>query len=195
MIPPLHVVTDDAVVARADWVAVAAEVMEAGGPLLALHLRAPAAPGLAVYRWAEALRARTSGALLLVNDRVDVALATGADGVHLGRRGLAVADVRALLGPGRWIGQSVRSAEDAEPGADFLLVGNVFPTASHPGRPGIGTGGLAGDPPRIAIGGVTPGRVAELRRAGARGVAAIRGIWDAPRPAEAVASYLQEWQG
>lgn len=195
MIPPLHVVTDDAVVARPGWVDVAAEVMEAGGPLLALHLRALAAPGLAVFRWAEALRARTSGALLLVNDRVDVALAVDADGVHLGRRGLPPADARALLGPGRWIGQSVGRADEAEPGADFLLVGNVFPTASHPGRPGIGTAGLVGDPPRIAVGGVTPGRVAELRRAGARGIAAIRGIWDAPRPAEAVASYLKEWQG
>lgn len=195
MIPPLHVVTDDAVVARPDFPRVAAEVMQAGGPLLALHLRAPAAPGLAVYRWAEALRACSSGAVLLVNDRVDVALAVDADGVHLGRRGLTLADARALLGPDRLIGVSVGSADEAEPGADFLLVGNVYATASHPGRPGIGTGGLAGDPPRIAIGGVTPERVAELRRSGANGVAAIRGIWDAPRPAEAVRGYLKEWQG
>lgn len=195
MIPPLHVVTDDAVVARPEFLSRAAEVMEAGGPVLALHLRAPSAPGLAVYRWAEALRAVTSGAVLLVNDRVDVALAVDADGVHLGRRGLAVADARALLGPARLVGVSVGSAEEAEPGADFLLVGNVFATASHPGRPGIGTDGLAGDPPRIAIGGVTPERVAELRRAGAHGIAAIRGIWDAPRPDEAVRSYLKEWQG
>ncbi len=195
MIPPLHVVTDDAVVARPGFVRVAAEVMEAGGPLLALHLRAPAAPGLAVYRWAEALRPLTAGALLLVNDRVDVALAVDADGVHLGRRGLAPTDARALLGPGRLIGQSVHAAPEAEPGAGFLLVGNVFPTASHPGRAGIGTAGLAGDPPRVAIGGVTPERVAELRRAGAAGIAAIRGIWDAPRPAAAVESYLKEWRG
>jgi thiazole tautomerase (transcriptional regulator TenI) len=124
-----------------------------------------------------------------------VALAVGADGVHLGRRGLPPADARALLGSGRWIGQSVRTPADAEPGADFLLVGNVFATASHPGRPGIGTEGLAGDPPRIAIGGVTPERVAELRQASAQGVAAIRGIWDAPRPAAAVESYLKEWRG
>jgi thiamine-phosphate pyrophosphorylase len=189
------VVTDDAVVARPDFVGVAAEVMEAGGPLLALHLRAPAACGLAVYRWAEALRACSSGALLLVNDRADVALAAGADGVHLGRRGLSVGDARGLLGPARLIGVSVGSVVEAEPGADFLLVGNVYPTASHPGRAGIGTSGLAGDPPRIAIGGVTPERVAELRRAGARGIAAIRGIWDAPRPAKAVRSFLKEWQG
>ena len=195
MIPPLHVVTDDAVVARPDFVAVAAQVMEAGGPLLALHLRAPAATGLAVYRWAEALRARTAGAALLVNDRVDVALAVDADGVHLGRRGLPAADARPLLGADKLIGLSVGSADEAEPGADFLMVGNVYPTASHPGRPGRGTAGLAGDPPRIAIGGVTVERVGELRRAGAHGIAAIRGIWDAPRPAEAVRGYLKEWQG
>ena len=198
-LPPLHVVTDDATLARPDFLRAAAEVIHAGGPMLALHLRAPSASGLAVYRWAEALRTATreAGALLLVNDRVDVALAVDADGVQLGRRGLLVADARALAGPERLVGVSVHAPEDDADGADFLLAGNVYPTESHPGRPGIGIAGLARFPrgALVAIGGVTPGRVAELREAGVRGVAAIRAVWDAPGPARAVRSFIKEWQG
>ncbi|MBD0320552.1 MAG: thiamine phosphate synthase [Gemmatimonadetes bacterium] len=91
----------------------------------------------------------------------------------------------------------MRAPEDAAYGADFLLAGNVYPTESHPGRPGIGVAGLAGfhEGALVAIGGVTPGRVAELRDAGVRGVAAIRAVWDAPSPARAVRSFIKEWQG
>lgn len=198
-LPPLHVVTDDATLARPDFLRAAAEVVHAGGPMIALHLRAPSASGIAVYRWAEALRmaTREAGALLLVNDRVDVAVAVDADGVQLGQRGLIAADARALAGPERLIGVSVHAGEDAGGDADFLLVGNVYATDSHPGRPGIGTAGLAsfGRSALVAIGGVTPGQVAELREAGVRGVAAIRAVWDAPSPARAVRSFIKEWQG
>ena len=199
-LPPLHVVTDDATAARPDFLRIAAEVVAEGGPSIALHLRAPLANGLAVYRWAEALRTltRDAGALLLVNDRVDVALAVDADGVQLGRRGLMVADARRVAGAERLIGVSVHtSAEmDEARGADFVLVGSVYATASHPGRAGMGVQGLAAFAglPLVAVGGVTPERVAELREAGVRGVAAIRGVWDAPSPARAVRSYLKEWK-
>jgi thiamine-phosphate pyrophosphorylase len=196
-LPPLHVVTDDTVAARPDFLRAARRIAEEGGPAVALHLRAPSAPGFAVYGWAEALRAitRDAGALLLVNDRVDVALAVDADGVQLGRRGLTAADARALAGAERWIGVSVHAPDEAQAEADFLLAGNVYATASHPGRAGIGPAALAGyASPVIAIGGVTPERVAELRAAGARGVAAIRGVWDAPDPARAVRGYLREWR-
>ncbi|HEY0151485.1 MAG TPA: thiamine phosphate synthase [Longimicrobium sp.] len=202
-LPPLHVVTDDAAAARPDFLRAAAEIVAEGGPSIALHLRAPSANGLAVYRWAEALRrlTRAVGALLLVNDRVDVALAVDADGVQLGRRGLRVADARRLAGAERLVGVSVHTSaevdEAREGGADFVLVGNVYATGSHPGRAGIGVGALAAFAglPLVAIGGVTPERVAELRDAGVQGVAAIRGVWDAPSPARAVRSYLKEWMG
>jgi thiamine-phosphate pyrophosphorylase len=202
-LPPLHVVTDDATAARPDFLRAAAEFVAEGGPLIALHLRAPSANGLAVYRWAEALRTltRDAGALLLVNDRVDVALAVDADGVQLGRRGLHVADARRLAGAERLVGVSVHTSAEVEEaregGADFVLVGNVYATDSHPGRAGMGVEALAAFAglPLIAIGGVTPERVAELRDAGVRGVAAIRGVWDAPSPARAVRSYLKEWMG
>ena len=199
---PLHVVTDDATAARPDFLRAAAEVAAAGGPLIALHLRAPSANGVAVYRWAEELRALTheAGALLLVNDRVDVALAVDADGVQLGRRGLHAADARRLAGAERLVGASVHTSAEMEGaregGADFVLVGNVYATGSHPGRAGMGGHALAAFAglPRIAIGGVTPERVGELREAGVQGVAAIRGVWDAPSPARAVRSYLEEWR-
>ncbi|HEX2206615.1 MAG TPA: thiamine phosphate synthase [Longimicrobium sp.] len=205
-IPPLHVITSDAVVARDDFLAQARRIIEAGGPFLSFHLRAPHASGRRLYEMARALRDPVYAAdgWLLVNDRVDVALAAGADGVHLGARGLRAADARRLLGPDHLMGVSVHSAEEARAahadGADFVLAGTIWETPSHPGRPGGGAALLreiAGSiqRPAVAIGGVTPERVAEARAAGAWGMAVIRGVWDAPDPAAAVDAYLKHWKG
>jgi thiamine-phosphate pyrophosphorylase len=203
-VPLLHAVTDDAVMARAGFLERAGEVLAAGGARVALHLRAPAATGRAVHDVATRLAelAAGTGALLLVNDRVDVALAAGAHGVQLGRRSLSVADARRLVGAGMLIGASVHDADEAREaageGADFLLAGAVYPTTTHPGEPGggfrlmefVSVLGL----PVVAIGGVTPERAGELRRAGAAGMAAIRGVWDAPSPGDAVQRYIEAWQ-
>jgi thiamine-phosphate pyrophosphorylase len=202
-IPLLHAVTDDAVVARAGFLERAGEVLAAGGTDVALHLRAPGASGRTLYGLAARLAelAAGTGSLLLVNDRVDVALAV-AHGVQLGRRSLPVGDAWRLIG-GRWpIGASVHDADEARDaaaaGADFLLAGAVYPTGTHPGRPGAGVRlieSVAGlGIPVIAIGGVTPERAGELRRAGAAGMAAIRGIWGAPSPADAVQRFIEAWQ-
>ena len=203
-LPVLHAVTDAAVVARGDFLRRARRAMEAGGADLAVHLRAPGAGGRQLFDLARALVmiARKTGSALLVNDRVDVALAVDADGVQLGRRSLDAADARRLLGAGKWAGASVHSAEDAreaaEGGADFLVAGPVFATPSHPESPGAGTG-LIGEltsfgRPVIAIGGITPARAAELRDAGAAGMAAIRGIWDTRSTGAAVRRYLEAWR-
>jgi thiamine-phosphate diphosphorylase len=195
-IPPLHVVTDDAVVAREDFLGVAERIIEAGGPLLVFHLRAPRASGRRMYELARALRDPVIGAdgWLIVNDRVDVAVAAGADGVQLGARGLSPADARRLLGLDDLLGVSVH-AEDAgraaqADGADFVLAGTIWQTPSHADRRGAGTGLVreiaALGIPTIAIGGVTPQRAA--------GVAVIRGIWDDPDPAAAVSEYLKHWK-
>ena len=200
-LPPLHVVTDDAVLGRADFADAARDVLAAGGPRLALHLRGPGSSAARLHDLAVALleHARRSGALLLVNDRVDLALALPLDGVQLGERSLPVAVARRLLGP-RWIGRSVHGApaalEGKEGGADFLVVGTVFASASHPEREPAGPAriremrGLV-DLPLLAIGGVTPGRVAEVLEAGASGAAVLSGVWDAPEPPRAVEGYLQ----
>jgi thiamine-phosphate pyrophosphorylase len=202
-IPLLHAVTDDAGVARAGFLERAGEVLAAGGTNLALHLRAPGASGRRLYDLAARLAelAAGSGSLLLVNDRVDVALAV-ACGVQLGQRSLSAGDAWRLIG-GRWpIGTSVHDGDEAREaaaaGADFLLAGAVYPTDTHPGRPGAGVRLIesvaALGIPVIAIGGVTPERAGELRRAGAEGMAAIRGLWDAPSPADAVHRYIEAWQ-
>lgn len=204
-IPPLHVVTDDAVVARGDFLRVAERIIQAGGPLLVFHLRAPRASGRRMYELARALRDAGIGydARLVVNDRVDVAVAAGADGAQVGGRGLAPADARRVLGPDGLLGVSVHAVDEARvaqaEGADFVLAGTIWQTPSHPDRRGAGIGlvreiAVLGIP-TIAIGGVTPERAAEAREAGAAGVAVIRGIWDAPDPAAAVSEYLKHWKG
>ena len=147
---------------------------------------------------ASALRpaAEEVGALLLVNDRVDVALAAGVDGVQLGGRSLPVAAVRALRSDLR-IGASIHGVTDARgaEGADFLVLGTIWASESHPGREGAGLGQVRSvvesvDVPVIAIGGVTPRRAAAALAAGASGVAVLRGVWDDDEPARAAAEYL-----
>jgi thiamine-phosphate diphosphorylase len=204
MIPPLHVVTDDAVVARADFAERAGEVLAAGGAGVALHLRAPRASGRRMHEMAARLMeiARATGSLLVVNDRVDVALAAGAGGVQLGRRAITIADARRLVRGRVWIGASVHSVaegrEAADGGADWLLAGPVYATASHPDQRGAGLGLIeaiaALCPPVIAIGGVTTEQVDDVAQAGAAGVAAIRGIWGHPSPASAARALIEAWQ-
>ncbi|HYJ78234.1 MAG TPA: thiamine phosphate synthase [Longimicrobiaceae bacterium] len=140
--------------------------------------------------------------LVLVNKRADVALAAGADGVQLGGRSLDPADARRLLGAGKWVGASVHSAAEARAaaaaGAGFLLAGPVFATPSHPGSEGGGAALIEElvrcGRPVVAIGGVTPARLAALRSAGAAGIAAIRGIWEPRSTGAAVRRYLEAWQ-
>lgn len=202
-LPRIHVVTDDAVLARDGWQDVATRVLDAGGADVALHLRGARTGPRALLSLATRLspHARRTGSALLVNDRIDVALVAEVDGVHLGGRSLPPEKARALLGPGAWIGVSrhdAREAADAaREGADYVFLGTIFETVSHPGAPGLGISGLeeavksAGRLPILGIGGIGPGRVAEVVGAGAHGVAAIRGIWDARDPVAAVRRYLE----
>jgi thiamine-phosphate pyrophosphorylase len=135
---------------------------------------------------------RTGGAWIVVNDRADVALAAGADGVHLGSRGAPVERVRALNAA--WIiGRSVHEGEALAPHrtAAYLIFGSVFPTVSKPGAEPAGLDALrvavAGTAvPVVAIGGITPARAAECYRAGAAGVAAIGVFLPAGRTPDAL---------
>lgn len=201
-VPVLHVVTDDGVLARPGFLDAAGEVLGAGGGAVALHVRGPGTTGGGLYALVRALAdpASRAGACLVVNDRVDVALAAGADGAHLGMRSLPVVEARRILGPRAWLGCSVHDEEEADraasEGVDWAFAGHVYETPSHLGRPGLGAEGLAAlcravpGVPVVAIGGITPRRVAEARGAGAWGVAVIRGVWEAPDPARAVGDYL-----
>jgi thiamine-phosphate pyrophosphorylase len=132
---------------------------------------------------------RPSGALVVVNDRLDVALAAEADGVHLGADDLAVADARRLA-PGLVVGATCRSRAEvvaaAAAGADYAGFGPVFASGSKAGLPApVGVPAVreaAGVLPLVAIGGITAATAGEVRAAGAAGVAVIGAIWRHPDP-------------
>lgn len=198
-VPVVHAVTSDEIVARPDFLDVACGVMGLLGARGALHLRAPRLGAAALMELAEALAAaqRITGAWLVVNDRVDVALAVCARGAQLTSRSLLTADARHAA-PELALGASVHSvaegAESARAGADWLVVSHPFAPASTEG----GSGGsmlvewLAASTtvPLIAIGGIRPQHCRALRMAGVHGVAVIRGIWDAPNAERAASDYL-----
>lgn len=134
-------------------------------------------------------------AAVLVNDRIDVALASGADGVHLRGDAMPASRVRSVAREGFLIGRSVHSAAEAreaekDGGAEYLIFGTVFPSRGKPpGHPVAGVDGLrevcgAVRLPVIAIGGIETSRVGEAARAGAAGVAAIGMFADAARRGE-----------
>jgi len=196
-VPRLHLVTDPEVCPFDRLLALLPDLVAAG--VDAVHVRARdrgAGELLAVAQVAR--RAIVPPAVLLVNDRVDIALLSEADGVQLPERGLPPEDARRLLGRGRLVGCSVHSVSAAEraarAGADFLLFGNVYETASKPGRAAAGLEALqavarAVPRPVVAIGGITPERVPAVLAAGARGVAVIRGILAAADPVAAVHAF------
>lgn len=141
---------------------------------------------------------RPYDARVLVNDRLDVALASGADGVHLGADDLAVADARRLA-PGLVVGATCRSRAGAEAaaaeGADYAGFGPLFATTSKAGLPApLGPDAVraaAGVLPLVAIGGLTAATAADARSAGAHGVAVIGAIWRQPDPVAAAKEIVQ----
>lgn len=145
---------------------------------------------------------RTARAACIVNDRVDVALAVGADGAHVGLSDLPVAAARRLLGPGAILGASAytlaEAAAAAEAGAGYVGVGPCYLTATKAGLPEpVGPEGLAVvargvGVPVVAIGGVTPGRVPELIAAGAYGIAVISAISGAADPGAATRKFVAQ---
>jgi thiamine-phosphate pyrophosphorylase len=145
---------------------------------------------------------RRHGRLLAVNDRADVALAAGADVLHLGQDDLPVPVARQILGSGPLIGRSSHSPAQAdaaavEPGVDYFCAGPVWTTPTKPGRPATGPGLLAhvarSEPARpwFAIGGISLGRLDQVLAAGATRVVVVRAITEAADPAAAVESFTR----
>jgi thiamine-phosphate pyrophosphorylase len=200
-LPRLHAITDEAVLADAD-VGIRAAAIAAIGPAAALHVRARQSPAAFLAKSATRFMSLASPAeaAVIINARPDVARAVGAQGVQLGVGDLATADARGVFGSG-WIGRSVHNLEEAQgavaDGADYLLVGPVFETETHPGRPALGLAALAAiaelGPPVIAIGGVTSERAASVHQAGVWGVAAIRSLWHVADSYAAAVSLLAPW--
>ena len=195
------IVITDSVLARPREVAdVVDAALRAGAP--AVQLREKTLPPRDLLSLATHLRAatRAAGALFFVNDRLDLALAVGADGVHLGPEDLPVAAARALAPPPFLIGYSADDPSEAQAavasGADYVGCGTVFPTRTKAGPgPTTGLDGLAMivravDAPVVAIGGITAARAPGIFRTGAAGCAVVSAVMAAPDPGRTVKEFL-----
>jgi len=188
--PTLSLVTDHSYATTRSLATLVAAAVLGGVDLV--QLREKDLPGGDLLTLATDIRESTAGgkALFIVNDRVDVALAADADGVQLGENAMSVDAVRRIA-PKLFIGRSVHSVEGAREaevqGADFLVVGTIFPTGSkvdiEPAGPGLLERiATSVSLPFLAIGGVTSRNVSQVMAAGATGAAVISAILGAPDP-------------
>ncbi|HTX44804.1 MAG TPA: thiamine phosphate synthase [Solirubrobacteraceae bacterium] len=139
------------------------------------------------------------GALLIINDRPDLAVAAGADGVHIGQDDMPVANAREIVGPERIVGLSTHTPGqiDAAGGVDYIGVGPVNETPTKPGRPAVGLelvryAAANARVPFFAIGGIDPETVAAVRAAGAERVAVVRALVEAGDPGDVARELRQE---
>ncbi|SES26471.1 thiazole tautomerase (transcriptional regulator TenI) [Salisediminibacterium halotolerans] len=198
MINGMHVISDGRQ-SLAEWLSICRSCEEAAA---VFHLREKERPAGVIAEWIEAYR--TAGlplAKLRVNDRVDAAWLAGIKQVQLPQQGLSPGTVKAGL-TGMYVSVSVHSLTEAlqaeREGADEVLFGHVFSTDSKRGLASRGPEQLAEiaanlSIPVVAIGGITPENIADVRDAGAAGAAVLSGITSAPDPEEAVKSYQKRW--
>jgi len=203
MDPSLYVVLDRTAARGRDL----EEILEAAaaGGCRMVQLREKAWPSGRLWPLAERLRARAreAGVTFIVNDRVDLALALGADGVHLGQEDLPAGPARALLRPRMILGISTHSVEQARAaqaaGADYVAVGSMFATTTKADFELVGpqlVRKLRGDitVPLVGIGGITADNVHEVISAGADGVAVISAVCAAADPQQAAARFIDRIQ-
>jgi len=196
----LCLVTDRTGTRDRDLVEVVAACLAAGLP--AVEVREKDLPVTEVAALCRRIRALRPAPFLIVNDRVDVALAVGAQGVQRTHASLAVDELRVVADKRVRVGASVHSLEDARDaaarGADWLFFGPVYDTPSKrrygapQGLAALERVASAVNIPVVAIGGITPDRVADVRRAGARGVAVISAILFADDPGAATKRFLDQ---
>jgi len=201
----LIVITDRSAAAPRNVVEVVKAALAAGAPAIQLRDKSASArelheAGSALLPWA-----READALFFVNDRVDVALALGADGVHVGPDDLPVARVRAAAPAAFLIGTSTDDPEVArelaEDGADYLGCGTVYPTTSKPdagdviGLDGLDRVARAVSVPVVGIGGIDASGSAAVAGTAASGVAVIAAVMGAADVAEAVRALMEPWKG
>ena len=204
-LPRLHVIAGDEVLGVADFRERLVGLVAVGGDRMAVHLRARAMSAARLFEVATgAVEVGRAGATpVLVNDRLDVALVVGAGGVHLREDSMGPGEVLEVVGEGGrgfMVGRSIHAPGQAGAlagsGVDYLVLGSVYETASHPGGRPIGAGAVAeaavmATVPVLAIGGVGPGQVSELLARGAHGVVVKSGVWGAEDPPGAVSRYLE----
>jgi thiamine-phosphate pyrophosphorylase len=197
----LYLITDRNQTAGRELPAVVADALTGG--VRCVQLREKDLPSRQLFELAQRLRTltREHGARLLINDRIDIAQAVGADGVHIGAGSLPVAEVRRLLGPELLIGYSAHAVDEALlaecAGADFVTFGPVYATPSklQYGQP-LGGARLTEAArslriPVFALGGVNLSTISEVMATGCHGAALISGVLSAADPHRA-AVYLLE---
>ena len=180
----LYAIVDLGYVAEADAVDVAAALLEGGADLL--QLRAKGHDTMTIQRVAENLipLCRAAGVPFILNDFPALALELGADGVHIGQDDGSLAAAREIIGPGKIIGRSTHSLEQARAalaeGFDYIGYGPLFPTPTKQGRPGIGMENIrtmeaevGSRIPAFCIGGIKRANLAEVLAAGARRVVIV----------------------
>lgn len=192
----LHFINPD----RNHPLALLPELLAAGLPSFQLRMKRVSDRELETTARLAVAQCHDAGAECIVDDRVDVAAATAADGVHVGASDLSVPGVVAVVGSGMHIGATARDPQTARQlvrqGASYLGVGPVFGSTSKDGLPEpIGIDGLAAvcdavPIPVLAIAGITAARVPEVMRAGAHGIAVIGAISDADDPVLALRQLL-----
>ena len=201
-LPCVHAVTSDEIMLRPGFLRKAMGVMRVLGDKGAIHVRSQLLDTPTLFSLTLALIElhEQTKCWCIVNDRVDIALACGVQGVQLTHKSIAVPDVRRIA-PALRVGASVHSpdeARDAErAGAEWCVAGSVFETQSHPGMPRQETKFIsdvvaAVSFPVIAIGGIRPEHVRSLVHRGAHGVAAIRGLWNDENSELAASRYLSQ---
>ncbi len=206
-LPPLYVVTDRHQTGEDRLLRILGDIIPEQGMMVQIRERDLGSRELlrfveAVHRLAHPFRVPC-----LINDRVDLVLATQAAGVHLRSDSMPTKEARKCLGAGYLIGKSVHSAEEAlqseKEGADFVVLGPVYETPSKRqygpplGVPVIREASRHCTIPVYAIGGMTPSRVENVMASGAAGVAVVSSIFQAASPREAVTTYstqLRKWR-
>ena len=198
----LIAITDDPSVGDRRCLAAVRATLRGGAP--AIQLRAKMLGAAEMLELARRIREETiaAGALFFVNDRLDLALLAGADGVHLGEDDLPLPAARRLAPPPFLIGRSVDTSAEARAaaraGADYVGIGPIYRTNSKQdvgepiGPAGAGEAAKAVSIPVVGIGGIGPGRAGAVVRAGAAGVATIRAIMAAADLEVATRTLLRE---
>ena len=182
----LYVVTDSDLSRGRSDAEVARMAYEGGADAVQLRMKHTDGREMLAQAKLIADAARDMDRFFFVNDRVDIAMASGADGVHLGQSDMPVSEARRLMGDDAIIGASVQTVgqavEAVEQGADYLGVGSIFITATKPdAAQGLGLGAIfeirqAVDVPVVAIGGINRGNIQDVIRAGADSAAVVSAV-------------------
>jgi thiamine-phosphate pyrophosphorylase len=186
-IPRIHAVTSADVLTSPQFGSTLESL--AGSVDLAIHIRNPEMTAREFARYVH--KVQNLSIPVIVNERVDVAASTGAEGVHLPADGISAQDAHQLVGPA-WVGCSTHSVGEArralDDGADYVFLGPIWETETHPGQPGLGPAVIEQVVMGrvIAIGGVTASRAGDCATAGAYGVATISALWSSPDPSRVV---------